>query len=52
MGGVATQLEVVQAQRDFFTAVVAQVQADFDLKYGRALLRLSERRSGQTEATP
>lgn len=51
-GGVATQLEVVQAQRDFFTAAVAQAQADFDLMYARALLRLAARRAGQTEASP
>lgn len=51
-GGVATQLEVVQAQRDYFAAAVAQAQADFDLKYARALLRLAARRSGQTEASP
>lgn len=44
-GGVATQLEVVQAQRDFFQAAISQVQADFDLQYARALLRLSARRT-------
>lgn len=48
--GVATQLEVVQAQRDFFAAAVARAQADFDLQYSRALLRLSARRSGAQEA--
>lgn len=43
--GVATQLEVVQAQRDLFSAAVSQVQADADLQYARALLRLSVRRA-------
>ncbi|AKV00451.1 outer membrane efflux protein [Labilithrix luteola] len=42
--GVATQIEVVQAQRDFFGAGVSHVQAVADLKYARALLRLSARR--------
>ena len=45
--GVATQLEVVQAQRDFFSAAVSQVQADFNLQYSRALLRLVSRHSGE-----
>ncbi|MET0384731.1 MAG: TolC family protein [Polyangiales bacterium] len=49
-GGVATQLEVVQAQRDYFVAAVDQVQADFDLRYARALLRLSARRTDGKEA--
>ncbi|MET0384558.1 MAG: TolC family protein [Polyangiales bacterium] len=49
-GGVATQLEVVQAQRDYFVAAVDQAQADFDLQYARALLRLSARRVDGKEA--
>lgn len=49
-GGVATQLEVVQAQRDYFAAAVDEAQADFDLQYARALLRLSARRVGQEES--
>ncbi len=48
--GVATQLEVVQAQRDFFSAAVAQAQADFDLQYARAMLRIASRRAGETGA--
>lgn len=49
--GVATQIEVVQAQRDFFSAGVSHVQAIADLKFARALLRLSARRGPPTEAT-
>lgn len=49
--GVATQLEVVQAQRDFFSAAVVQAQADFDLQYARALLRIASRRTQGTEAS-
>jgi len=45
--GAALQLEVVQAQRDLFQSAVAQAQADFDLQYSRALLRLAARRTGQ-----
>jgi outer membrane protein TolC len=45
VNGIATQIEVVQAQRDFFSAAVSQVQADFDLRYARARLRLTSRRS-------
>ncbi len=39
--GTGTQLELVQAQRDAFAAEVGRVQADADLTYARALLRLS-----------
>jgi outer membrane protein TolC len=42
--GTATQLEVIQAERDAFSAEVARIQADADLAYSRVLLRLS---SGQ-----
>lgn len=42
--GMATQLEVVQAQRDLFSAEVSRVQADSDLQYARALLRISARK--------
>ncbi len=49
--GVATQIEVVQAQRDFFSAAVAQAQADFDLQYARAALRLSSRRISEEEGS-
>lgn len=39
--GAGTQLEVVQAQRDAFGADVARIQADADLSYSRAVLRLA-----------
>ncbi len=42
--GTATQLELLQAQRDAFAAEVARIQADADLVNARAQLRLS---SGQ-----
>jgi outer membrane protein TolC len=38
--GVITQLEVSQAQRDAFSAEASRIQADTDLLYYRALLRL------------
>lgn len=38
--GTATQLEVIQADRDAFSAEVARIQADADLIYSRVLLRL------------
>jgi outer membrane protein len=39
--GATTQLDVIQAQRDAFSARVGLVQADADLAVARALLRLS-----------
>lgn len=39
--GVATQLDVTQAQRDAFLASAARIQSDTDLAYGRASLRLA-----------
>ncbi|HJZ86360.1 MAG TPA: TolC family protein [Polyangia bacterium] len=39
--GVGTQLEVIEAQRDAASADVARIQADADLSYARAALRLS-----------
>jgi outer membrane protein len=39
--GAATQLDVTQAQRDAFLASAAQIQADSDLAYARAALRLA-----------
>lgn len=39
--GVATQLDVTQAQRDAFLADAARIQADADLSAARAQLRLS-----------
>src|SRR5262249_36580804 len=38
--GAGTQLDVVQAQRDAYGAEVARIQADADLRFARALLRL------------
>lgn len=39
--GVATQLDVIQAERDAFGADVARIQADADLAYARTLLRVA-----------
>jgi outer membrane protein TolC len=39
-GGLATQLDVLQAEQDLFKAEVARIQADADLAYARAALRL------------
>ena len=39
--GVATQLDVTQAQRDAFLAAAAKIQADSDLAFARASLRLA-----------
>jgi outer membrane protein TolC len=48
--GVATQLDVLQAEQDAFRADVARIQMDADLAYARAALRLW---SGQgTQRTP
>jgi outer membrane protein TolC len=38
--GAATQLDVTEAQRDAFLATASQIQADSDLVYSRAALRL------------
>ena len=38
--GLATQLDVLQADRDAFAADVARIQADADLAYARVLLRI------------
>ena len=38
--GAGTQLDLVQAQRDAFTAHVGRIQADADLALARAMLRL------------
>lgn len=43
--GLATHLEVVQAERDAFSASVARIQSDTDLAYARAALRLDAGRS-------
>ncbi len=43
-GGLATlQLDVLQAEQDRFKAEVARIQADADLAYARAALRLNAR---------
>ena len=47
--GNATQLEVLQADRDAFDAAVSRVRADADLVYSRAALRLA---AGRTIASP
>ncbi len=39
-GGVATQLDLLQARQDAFSADVARIQADADLAYARLALRL------------
>lgn len=39
--GVATQLDVIQSERDLLAAEVADIQARFDLAVARASLRLS-----------
>ncbi len=39
--GVATQLDVTQAQREAFLAAAAKIQADADLAFSRASLRLA-----------
>ena len=39
--GVTTQLDVTQAQRDAFLASAAKIQADADLAFARASLRLA-----------
>ena len=38
--GVATQLDVLQARQDAFSADVARIQADADLAYARVALRI------------
>jgi len=45
--GVATQLDVLQARQDAFSADVARIQADADLAYARLALRLD---AGQLDA--
>jgi outer membrane protein TolC len=39
-GGIATQLDVLQAQQEHFRADVGRIQADADVAYARAALRL------------
>jgi outer membrane protein TolC len=47
--GIAMQLEVVQAQRDLFSAQVSQAQAGYNLRYARAALRLASRRTSEEQ---
>ena len=47
--GAATQLEVVQAQQETFRAEVARIQADTELAYARAALRVSSGRFGERD---
>ncbi len=49
--GAGTQLELVQAERDAFSAEVARIQADAELVYSRAALRLDAGQSLTTEET-
>ena len=50
--GTATQLDVVQADRDAFAADVSRIQADADLAYSRALLRIDAGRSVASAVRP
>ncbi len=50
LAGNATQLDVVQSQRDAFSADVARAQADATLQFSRAMLRLSTRISSEEPA--
>jgi outer membrane protein len=47
--GAATQLDVTQSQRDAFLANAARIQADADLAYARAMLRIN---AGQSPTNP
>lgn len=50
--GAGTQLELITADRDAFAAEVGRIQADANLAYARALLRLSAGRPIRRAATP
>jgi outer membrane protein len=50
--GAGTQLELVQAERDAFSAEVSRIQADAELAYSRAALRLDAGQSLAAEETP
>ncbi|MHB1846592.1 MAG: TolC family protein [Deltaproteobacteria bacterium] len=50
--GAGTQLEVVEAQREAFAADVARRQADADLSYSRAVLRLAAGQPLDSEPVP
>jgi outer membrane protein TolC len=47
--GMGTQLEVIQAQRDLLTAEATRIQADADLAFARASLRLAAGLSATAE---
>ncbi len=47
--GIATQLDVLQARQEAFAADVARIQADSDLAYARAALRLDAARTKGTK---
>lgn len=47
--GAATQLDVTQGQRDAFLANATRIQADADLAYARAMLRIN---AGQSPTAP
>jgi outer membrane protein TolC len=50
--GVSTQLDVTQAQRDAFLAEASRIQADADLAFARASLRLAAGRSPSDTRNP
>ncbi len=50
--GVSTQLDVTQAQRDAFLAEASLIQADADLAFARASLRLAAGRSPSDTRNP
>jgi outer membrane protein TolC len=50
--GATTQLDVTQAQRDAFLASASQIQADSDLAYARAALRLAAGVPLSTKSAP
>ena len=50
--GASTQLELVQAERDAFSAEVSRIQADADLAYARAGLRLDAGHPLDEESQP
>src|SRR5262249_45320632 len=50
--GAGTQLDVIQAQRDAYGAEVARIQADADLEFARALLRLDAGAPLEKEQAP
>jgi outer membrane protein TolC len=50
--GVSTQLDVTQAQRDSFLAGASRIQADADLAFARASLRLAAGRSPSDPRNP